>query len=144
MTRKIQAIIMTLTHLLCIILGYCIAIVHFPSIVAIEATTDVTEIGMSESMTQTVTVETETKEYTIVTENPIIFTEIAEKPTEATEATEAEDIPVYTPSVAPPPATQPPATEPPVTQPPVTEVLPTEKPEEQTPSYDSSNDLGDF
>lgn len=140
MNKKVLAVVLILTHLLCIVLGYCIAAMHFASAASAGSTTDVTETGTLESMTQKIPDETEIKEYTIATEETPISTEATEESIEVTEATETEDNPVYTPPVTAPPATQPPTTEPPATQPPAVETPPAE----QAPSYDSSNDLGDF
>ena len=142
MSKNVLAVILILTHLLCIVLGYCIAAMFFASVESAESTTDVTETGTLESMTQTISDKTEIKEYTIATEETLIFTEATEESTgatEVTEATEAERIPVYTPSGTTPPATQPPATEPSVTQPPVTEPPATQPPSAQPPEQGSND-----
>lgn len=107
--------VLILTHLLCILLGFCLGTNLVAQKTIPEATiTTETEIPETEEYTFLI----ETTEQTIPTEETIAATEA---PEEATEAAKAQYVPVYTPVATTPPATQPPATEPPSTHPPATQ-----------------------
>lgn len=116
MNKKTMTILLAITHLLCILLGYCIATIRIATNVEVEPTEAATVVKIDED--------------TEPTENQTIPTEETKKDAVSKEAEEpagetktevpTETMPVYTqPSVVQPEATQPPVTEPPATQPPV-------------------------
>ena len=124
MNKKTIAILLIISHLLCILLGYCIAKIQPVK----EA-----ELPAEESTTEEVTTEATETPTTEATEE-VTEALATEESTEAAEETEetqkpTETVPVYTqPPATNPPATQPPATEPPATQPPATETPATQPP----------------
>ncbi len=121
MNKKKLTTLLVITHLLCILLGYCIAKIQCgpgdisePTEVTAEASpidtekpTEAIDAPMEESVKEVVT---------------------TEETVGATEETEANAVPEETVPATQPPATQPPAPEPPTTVPPATEPPATEPP----------------
>ena len=132
MKRHTIISLLIVTHLLCMMLGCIIGMRLSTPNAKYETETIPTEVTVEESTEHTTV--PEATEHIEETTSP---TEII---VETTEATETQDIPVYTPEVTAPPATesQPPATQPAATEPPVSVPPVTESPggENNTPDQD--------
>lgn len=139
MKRSTLATILVLSHLLCVVFGYCIASIQKKYVGLPADTATTTHSIPTESTEQTVFT---TERAIETTEEPAIET-IAEE-TKATEEIEtsatvpaAPQPSVTTPSATVPPVTTPPATEPPVPEVPATTPPVTESPATQSPATEA-------
>ena len=126
MKRSTLATILVLSHLLCVVFGYCIASIQ-KKYVGLPADT----------ATTTHSIPTESTEQTVFTTERAIDT--TEEPAIETSATvpAAPQPSVTTPSTTVPPVTTPPATEPPVPEVPATTPPVTESPATQPPATEA-------
>lgn len=109
--KKRKILLLIISHLLCLILGFWVGKIQAePESIPKTINSTETTVGVAIE-TETL----ETAEQTVPNEETTVATE------DLKEATEAQDVPIYTPVTATPPATQLPDTDSPATEPPATQ-----------------------
>lgn len=130
MRKKGLAIILVLSHLLCVLFGYCIGSVRISFEESMPETRENTQATVAESAKQTLpitefvveTVAATTEETNLTEPETTEATDSATVVPETTQPPTETQTPATTPVAPQPPVeTQPSATEPPATNPPVTE-----------------------